>query len=260
MVYRAQASCLRASARQIPMPIPDADCLHPQHVIIRFIERRVQKQKMRDDFSIPVKDLLAKRVAFRCSNPACRKPTSGPQEDPEKSINIGVAAHITAASPDGARYNPALTGEERKSTANGIWLCQSCAKLVDNDETRYTAEVLQHWKAVSESAALRSLETRSGPEDEELLFLRLEQLMPNLMEEIRKDLTAHPLKRQFVPLSKKWVYWASGDELVYYYEDHPEQDNKLRILLNHGLIRDVTRNTNAKHYVFTEAFVRYFGV
>lgn len=215
---------------------------------------------MRDDFPIPVKDLLAKRVGFRCSNPACGKPTSGPQEDPMKSINIGVAAHITAASPEGARYNPALSSDERKSPANGIWLCQDCAKLVDNDGNRYTVEVLQHWKAVSESAALRSLETRSHPEDEELLFLRLEQLMPGLMEEIRKDLTAHPLKRHFVTLSRRWVYWASGDELVYYYEDHPELDDKVRILLNYGLIRDVTRDTNAKHYLFTEAFVRYFGV
>src|SRR5215467_6887632 len=109
---------------------------------------------MRDDFSIQVKDLLAKRVGFRCSNPACRKPTSGPQEDATKSINIGVAAHMTAASPEGARYNPALTSEERKSPASGIWLCQFCAKLVDNDENRYTVELLQHWKGVSESAAL----------------------------------------------------------------------------------------------------------
>lgn len=171
------------------------------------------KDKMRDDFPLPVKDLLDKRVAFRCSNPACRKPTSGPQEDPEKSINIGVAAHITAASPDGARYNPSLTNEGRRSAANGIWLCQSCGKLVDNDENRYTVEILQHWKAVSESAALRSLESRTDADDNELLFLRLEQLMPDFLEEIRKDLTAHPLKRLFVPLSKKWTYWASGDEL-----------------------------------------------
>jgi hypothetical protein len=215
---------------------------------------------MRDDFSLPVKDLLAKQVGFRCSNPACRKPTSGPQEDPAKSINIGVAAHITAASPDGPRYNPALSGEERQSAANGIWLCQSCAKLVDNDEIRYTVELLQHWKAVSESAALRSLENRTGPEDEELLFLRLEQLMPDFLEHIRKDLAAKPLSREFVPMSKMFSYWARGHELIYFSEEIPELDNKLRILLNYGLIRDITKNTQARHYVFTEAFVRYFGV
>ena len=215
---------------------------------------------MRDDFSLPIKDVLARRVGFRCSNPACRKPTSGPQEDPVKSINIGVAAHITAASPDGPRYDCRLSSDVRKDVKNGIWLCQDCAKLVDNDESRYPLEVLQRWKAISESAALRALENRSCPEDEELLFLRLEQLMPDLLEKIRKDLTAKPLSREFVPMSKAWAYSGKGNELFYFYEDHPELDNKLRILLNYGLARDITLNTKAKHYVFTEAFVRYFGV
>jgi hypothetical protein len=215
---------------------------------------------MRDDFPIAVKDLLAKRVGFRCSNPACRKPTSGPQEDPAKSTNIGVAAHITGAAPDGARYNPGLSSDERKSPANGIWLCQDHAKLVDNDENRYTVEVLQHWKAISESAALRSLESRSDPADEELLFLRLEQLMPDFLEQIRHDLKAAPLSREFVPMSKMFGYSGRGHELIYYFEDIPELHNKLRILLNHGLVRDITTNTRARHFMFTEAFVRYFGV
>lgn len=231
-----------------------------QCLYVRTEKQSPTRRTMRDDFSIAVKDLLAKRVALRCSNPGCRKPTSGPQEDPEKAINIGVAAHITAASPDGPRPNPALTPEERRSPANGIWLCQSCAKLADNDEIRYTVEVLNRWKAISESAALRGLENRTGPEDDELMFLRLEQLMPDLLEEMRKDLAEHPLKRKFVPLSKRWMYSSSGNELLYYFEDHPDLENKIQILLNHGLIRDVTRNTNAKHYLFTEAFVRYFGV
>ena len=52
---------------------------------------------MRDDFPLPTKELLAERVAYRCSNPECRQVTSGPQKDPTKSVNIGVAAHITAA-------------------------------------------------------------------------------------------------------------------------------------------------------------------
>jgi hypothetical protein len=78
---------------------------------------------MRDDFSLDIKDLLAKRVGMRCSNPNCRRVTSGPQEDPRKSINIGVAAHITAAAPKGPRFDKNLTAEERRSPDNGIWLC-----------------------------------------------------------------------------------------------------------------------------------------
>lgn len=214
---------------------------------------------MRDDFAVAVKDILGKRVGFRCSNPGCRKSTSGPQEDPAKSVNVGVAAHITAAASDGPRYDPALTSDARKSPTNGIWLCQSCAKLVDNDESRYPIAILQRWKTISESAAVRSLESSPSPEDEELLYLRLEQLMPELLEEIRRDLAEHPLFREFVPLKRIWTYWASGNELMYYYEDHPELDNKLRILKNYSLIRDISTDPDNKRYVFTEGFVRYFG-
>jgi hypothetical protein len=80
---------------------------------------------MRDDFKSPTKDLLARRVGYRCSNPGCRQPTCGPQAGPKGTINIGVAAHITAASPDGPRYNPQLTSEQRNASENGLWLCQS---------------------------------------------------------------------------------------------------------------------------------------
>ncbi|HKV39719.1 MAG TPA: HNH endonuclease, partial [Blastocatellia bacterium] len=75
----------------------------------------------RDDFGREVRDLLAKRVGMKCSNPNCRQLTSGPQEDPKKALNIGVAAHIAAAAPGGPRYDPQMTQEERKSESNGIW-------------------------------------------------------------------------------------------------------------------------------------------
>jgi hypothetical protein len=67
--------------------------------------------------------------------------------------------------------------------------------------------------------------------------LRLEQLMPDLLEEIRKDLKDRPLFRKFVPLKKIWNYWSSGDEFMYFYEDLPDLDNKLLILENYNLIR-----------------------
>jgi len=115
---------------------------------------------MRDDFSSAVKDTLAKRVSFRCSNPDCRKPTSGPQEDPTAAVNIGVAAHIQAASPGGKRYDTTQSTPERSSIENGIWLCQNCAKLIDNDECRYSIELLKQWKTTAENAARFEIENR----------------------------------------------------------------------------------------------------
>ncbi len=113
---------------------------------------------MRDNFSKQILDILAMRVGVRCSNPSCRKLTTGPRTDQTKIINIGVGSHITAASPRGPRYNSNLSNIERKSYENGIWLCQNCAKLVDNDNTRYTADLLRKWKEQAELEALKEIE------------------------------------------------------------------------------------------------------
>jgi hypothetical protein len=126
---------------------------------------------MRDEFDENTKEVLARRVGERCSNPNCRKLTSGPQVNPTKALNIGVAAHITAASPGGPRYDVRLSSDERKSIENGIWLCQNCAKLADNDAQRYTGDLLLEWKKLSEQAAL----------------LEIDNLLPTLQSSITED-------------------------------------------------------------------------
>lgn len=76
-------------------------------------------------------------------------------------------------------------------------LCQTTtarygAKLVDSDPERYSVETLGRWRTVSESAALQALENYGGDEsNRELLFVRLEQLMPYLLAEMRVDLSIH---------------------------------------------------------------------
>jgi hypothetical protein len=106
---------------------------------------------MRDEFSKATKDIIARRVGFTCSNPNCSKLTVGPHSIDEKAINLGVAAHISAASKGGPRYDGSLSQNERKSIKNGIWLCQSCAKLIDSDTTNFTIKKLTSWKKEAES-------------------------------------------------------------------------------------------------------------
>jgi len=55
----------------------------------------------RDDFSPSVKRLLAERSGYHCSNPSCRRLTSGPEKSYDGSVNLGVAAHIAAAAKGG---------------------------------------------------------------------------------------------------------------------------------------------------------------
>jgi hypothetical protein len=124
---------------------------------------------MRDDFSAATKVALAQRVNYNCSRPGCGAPTAGPQVDPAKALNVGVAAHITAASEGGPRFDPSLTQEERSGATNGVWLCQTCAKLVDNDERRFSADELRHWKAEADDRALGKIGKTVVPEAESIL-------------------------------------------------------------------------------------------
>lgn len=121
---------------------------------------------MRDDFTQETKNLLGNRVGWRCSRPSCGQPTRGPADNELKYNNIGVAAHICAASKGGPRYDINMTSEERKSYNNGIWLCQSCSKLIDSDVDRFTVEEIRQWKRDAEQIAQAALEGRCGFDDE----------------------------------------------------------------------------------------------
>jgi len=92
-----------------------------------------------------------------CSNPSCRKQTIGPNSDVNKVINIGVASHITAASANGPRFEEEMNQLERKSINNGIWLCASCAALIDKDISVYTTDILLKWKTEAENEARLNL-------------------------------------------------------------------------------------------------------
>ena len=114
-----------------------------------------------NNFSKPVRETLANRVGSLCSNPNCRKMTSGPSSDPTRAMNLGEAAHITAASPGWARYDESLSTEQRSSIDNGIWLCGVCAHLVDHDEQRFTVELLRQWREQAEEFAKQRINAGS---------------------------------------------------------------------------------------------------
>ena len=108
----------------------------------------------RDNFPARVREILAERVAYRCARPGCGRLTIGPHSQSDKSLRIGRACHICAASPNGPRYDSRQTPEERISIANGIWLCANCSDLIDKDEGSYPAAVLLDWKERAEADTL----------------------------------------------------------------------------------------------------------
>lgn len=213
----------------------------------------------RDDFSESVKRLLSARVAGRCSHPECGQITSGPQVDPKKALNIGVAAHITAASPDGPRYDPTLTPEQRKDITNGIWCCQNHGKLVDNDATRYTVDELRRWKSIAEAQALRDVEAGTLPPSPfGAVYMRLERDMAPLLAEMRADLASSPFVREFIVFKRGLVYNHNPRKQIftYYHDDHDSLLEKMQILENHGLVVDARFN-DVPRWHFTEEFVDY---
>ncbi|MCX5831581.1 MAG: hypothetical protein NT140_06810 [Deltaproteobacteria bacterium] len=215
---------------------------------------------MRDEFPTTIKEELAKRVGFLCSNPGCRQPTSGPKSEPSGSVNIGVAAHITAASPGGPRFDDMLTSTERQSASNGIWLCQSCAKLIDSDLSKYTQGKLIEWKQDAEKAAERALEKRRSPYTEsEGVFLEAERLMPELIAEMREDVRGDgsELIRELVIQPSRSVIFNSEKPRFFYVEkEHENLQLKIDWLDEMGLLIDITVG-NAPIYRMVPEFIRW---
>jgi hypothetical protein len=124
--------------------------------------RSRKKSRERDEFSVATKRLLAERVAYRCSKPDCPELTVGPLRGSGGRALLGNAAHITAAGKKGPRRNDALSPEERRAPANGIWLCIKHAKHVDEDDTYFTVEMLQKWKKQAEERTYKEMDRPQG--------------------------------------------------------------------------------------------------
>lgn len=119
--------------------------------------------RRRDDFKPTVKIQLAQRVGYLCSNPQCQRLTVGPRRGEDSANSIGVAAHIKAASPGGARYDYSQSPTERASAGNGIWLCADHAHLIDHNPKEFTVEKLKKWKEEAEERAFQQLVSGKGP-------------------------------------------------------------------------------------------------
>ncbi|MEQ3708200.1 MAG: hypothetical protein ABNH38_09935 [Tateyamaria sp.] len=208
----------------------------------------------RDDFTSATRRILAERAGHRCSKPGCGKPTSGP-DGGSGTASIGVAAHITAASEGGPRFSDELSNEQRRDSSNGIWLCQTCSRIIDSDELGHPIELLFEWKAIRELSAaleLRGFEVRPSRG-----FINLERKMPELFDEVRSNLQSEPFVREFVLMSKGTR--LNGSEMkrfTYYHEDHSDLLEKCLVMENYGAVLDV-RTGNVPIFRFSEELVDY---
>lgn len=165
----------------------------------------------RDDFTIKTKELVAKRVAYRCCFKGCGIATIGPKYgDALKTSSIGVGCHIYAAAPNGPRYNPNMTTEERKSPDNCIWMCQTHSTLIDKDEKAYPPTLLHQWKDDAEKEATDRLKNYQYSQTELTDKKALESVLKMLIQEGQYDV--------LIMLIGQLKTSNSQDELLLHYE------------------------------------------
>lgn len=102
--------------------------------------------------SYPTKIILAFGTGGRCTLPACNRPLA-PEEEHGGQVLLGEAAHIAGERPGSARYDAAMTPEERDSPENLIYLCPDCHRLVDRSPRDYPATRLHAYKQARERTA-----------------------------------------------------------------------------------------------------------
>lgn len=191
--------------------------------------QRALQPRLRDEFNQIVKRVLAQRVGLLCSNPGCMADTMGPQSDPSYVINVGVAAHITAAASGGPRFNSKLSDKERASAANGIWLCQTCAKLIDSDLVAYPTHLLFEWKARAEQDAKERLgktKSRGISLRQAVAALKRDQKM---RDDLLRDLLKSSSEQMRLPrIRSRSAKFAHSEIIIHRIDDrsYPNTDQK----------------------------------
>lgn len=151
--------------------------------------------------------MAAERVGLHCSNPNCQKLTSGPAVDPSRAIKVGEAAHITAAAPGGARYDPALTPAQRRSIDNAIWLCAGCATMIDRDADQFSVAILREWRALAEARASRAIAASNVFRSIAATEIRQEMSVGELVaiKELEEEFGCHLETNIYVPAGDGWI-------------------------------------------------------
>ncbi|HIE5512350.1 hypothetical protein R1L06_04315 [Stenotrophomonas sp. C4297] len=111
-----------------------------------------------------VKDLIAYRAAYVCSNPDCLRLTAGPSlAGAALRVKIGEAAHIIGENPGSARHQP-LGDSVLNDVTNAIWLCASCHAEIDkNKGVDHSESLLRQWKSDIEARIAAILKAHQSP-------------------------------------------------------------------------------------------------
>jgi hypothetical protein len=144
----------------------------PSAAKLKVRRQRQSASRIGREFKTSTKRDLAERVAYMCSLPLCRKLTVKKNAASDKSVRSGKACHIHSAGATGPRNKPGMTDAECRHFENGIWACETCAREIDDNASKYTAPALRRWKKdaedyveglVTQDTRLRQLRVMMSP-------------------------------------------------------------------------------------------------
>ena len=157
-----------------------------------------------------------------CTNPSCKNKLIA------KDYNsiLGEICHIEAASPDGPRYNPSQSDDQRRDFGNLILLCESCHKIIDNkaNEDDYPVGLLKKWKKNHQEKVLNSI---NGS-------------LPNYFQQIVNAIAANNIMGNSI---------ASSDKIPY---EIPEKIEYNCIKRNKYIIEEYYLHTDGLHNLYDE--------
>ena len=96
------------------------------------------------------------RALFAKSGNVCAFPKCEHKLVEDDNLYVGNVCHIEAAEPQGPRYNPNSTDDERRGYSNLILLCHAHHRRIDFDENTYTVRVLRRMKTQGKASADRA--------------------------------------------------------------------------------------------------------
>jgi hypothetical protein len=82
--------------------------------------------------------------------------------------------------------------------------------------------------------------------------------MSELFKQMRDGISNRRFGREFVLLSRSWAFNADPNDpaLLYYFEDHPDLRQKIRVLENNGLVQHLA-GSNVDRFLMSEELVDY---
>lgn len=148
------------------------------------------------------------RALFTKSGNTCAFPDCQATLVEDDNLYVAEVCHIEAASPQGPRYNPESTEEERRGYDNLLLLCHAHHRRIDSDTDTYSANRLRQMKAEHESAMREAFQVDA------VVIRQVEREMNQFWNSVAQRQEEHPVPSLAVRLG------ADADAFTVFEELH----------------------------------------